>query len=215
MYDEMVEALKELEKEAFLNIVQSGLSRGVSALDIGREKLRSLARETFEMFKRNDIIFPEFLLMSDMIQAGFQLILPLIKESTIKQNNQEKVVLGVVEGDIHDIGKNLVKVVLEVEDFEVIDLGCDVPVQKFIEATMESGARIIASSTLMTPTLVKMEELENELREAHLKGKIRTIIGGEATSREFAEKIGADAWGSDAVEGAEKIKELVVQMKRE
>lgn len=86
---------------------------------------------------------------------------------------------------------------------------------EFVEAARESGARIIASSSLMTPTLIKMQDLENELRRAGLKGKIKTIIGGEATSREFAEKIGADAWGKEAVEGVEKIKELVVQMKRD
>lgn len=214
LYDEMVAALKEWDKEAFLNVLQSGLSRGLSALEIAREELRPLSKEISERFQQNDIIFPEFLLMSDAIQTGFQFLLPLIKESTIKQNNPEKVVLGVIEGDIHDIGKNIVKVALEVEGFEVIDLGCDVPVHKFVEAARENGARIIASSSLMTPTLTKMQELENELGRAGLKGKIKTIIGGEATSREFAEKIGADAWGREAVEGVEKVKELVVQMKR-
>lgn len=211
LYDEMTAALQEWDKELFLEVVKGGLDRGLSALDMGKEELRPLAKEIFEKFQQKEIIFPEFLLMSDAIQEGFAFLIPLIKEARLQQANLGKVVLGVIEGDIHDIGKSIVKVALEVEGFEVIDLGCNVPILNFVEAARESGAQIVGSSSLMTPTLMNMEVLENELSRAGLKGKVRTIIGGEATSQEFADKIGADLWGRDAVDGIEKIKELLLK----
>lgn len=211
LYDEMMAALQEWDKELFLGVVKGGLDRGITALDMGKEELRPLAREIFERFQQKEIIFPEFLLMSDAIQDGFAFLIPLIKELRIGKGNREKVVLGVIEGDIHDIGKNIVKVALEVEGFDVIDLGCNVPIVNFVEAAGASGAQIVGSSSLMTPTLMNMEVLENELSRAGLKGRVRTIIGGEATSQEFADKIGADLWGKDAVDGVEKIKELLLK----
>jgi len=208
LYDELSAALQEWDCEAFLTVIKEGLSRGSSAQEIGKGELRCLSKEIYERFQKTEIIFPEFLLMSDAIQAGFQFLMPLM-QAEIRRDDREKIVLGVVEGDVHDIGKNIVRVALELEGFEVIDLGREVPVRRFVEAAAESGARIIGCSSLMTPTLTKMQDLENELRRAGLKGKIKTVIGGEATSREFAEKIGADLWGREAIEGVEQIKELL------
>jgi len=123
------------------------------------------------------------------------------------------VVIGVVEGDIHDIGKTIVASMLRAAGFEVIDLGRDVPIDEFIETAVREGAQVIAASTLMTPTLEGMEEIEEKLRERGLKGKIKTIIGGGATSKEFADEIGADAWAADAVEGVDAVKRLVEEVK--
>jgi len=209
LYENLAKLVINWDKEAFLDLIKKGLSEGVKATEIANEGLKPLTRDIFKKFKQNEIIFAEFLLMNDVLQAGMSFLLPMIRDSSIRGKNREKIVLGTVEGDVHDIGKNIVKVVLEIEGFEVIDLGKDVPVRKFIEAAEENGARIVGTSSLMTPTLCKMEELEKELKRAELKGKIRTIIGGEATSAEFAKEIGADAWAEEAVEAAQKIRELL------
>jgi methanogenic corrinoid protein MtbC1 len=209
LYDELTESLSEFDKEALLSVVRSSLSDGLSPLYIASDGLRPLAKEVFERFRQNDIIFPEFFLMNEAIQAGFELLMPLIKTSAKSQDEVEKVVIGVIEGDIHDIGKNIVKAALEIEGFEVIDLGYDVQLQRFVDAAKESGARIIASSTLMTPTLPAMGDLEELLKKSGLKGHVRTIIGGAATSQEFADRIGADGWAEEAAEGVTKVQQLL------
>jgi dimethylamine corrinoid protein len=209
LYEDLAESLSQFDKEAFLSVVSRSLSDGLSPLCVASDGLRPLAKEIFGRFKRNDIIFPEFFLMNDAIQAGFELLLPLIKTSTTSRGEKKQIVLGVIEGDIHDIGKNIVKAALEMDGFHVIDLGYDVRLQRFVEAAKESGARIIASSTLMTPTLPAMGDLEELLKKSSLKGHVKTIIGGAATSQEFADRIGTDAWAEDAVEGVKKVQQLL------
>ncbi|MDD2779062.1 MAG: cobalamin-dependent protein, partial [Candidatus Methanomethylophilaceae archaeon] len=112
------------------------------------------------------------------------------------------VVLGVVEGDVHDIGKNIVKAMLTGLGLTIHDMGKDVPIKDMLQKAKDEKAQIIAESTLMTPTLAGMKDMENLLKEEGLKGKIFTMIGGGATSKEFADQIGADGWTYDAVEAS-------------
>ena len=120
-----------------------------------------------------------------------------------------KVVLGVVEGDVHDIGKNIVKAMLTGAGLTIYDMGRDVPVKNLVEKAKAEQAQVLASSTLMTPTLAAMKEIERMLKEENQKGKIKTIIGGGATSKEFSNQIGADAWAYDAVEAVGVVQKLL------
>jgi len=122
---------------------------------------------------------------------------------------QGKVVICVVEGDVHDIGKNIVKAMLTGAGMTIFDLGRDVPIKNIIEKAKAEGADIIATSTLMTPTLAGMKEIERMTKEANMKPKVKTMIGGGATSKEFATQIGADAWGYDAIEAVKIAAELI------
>ncbi len=143
--------------------------------------------------------------------AGLDLLLPLLKEAAVGE--REKVVIGVVEGDIHDIGKNIVKAMLTAAGYDVIDVGRDVPTPDFVETADGEKARVIAMSTMMTPTLMSMKEVEEELDKKGLKGEIRTIIGGGTVTDEWKSKIGSDAYGKDAVEAVDKVKILFEEIK--
>ena len=131
---------------------------------------------------------------------GLNLVLPMLTGAG--GETKGKVVLAVVEGDVHDIGKNIVKAMLTGLGLTIYDLGKDVPIKDIVEKAKTEGAQIIAESTLMTPTLAGMKECEKMLAEEGLKGKIKTMIGGGATSKEFADQIGADGWSYDAVEAS-------------
>ena len=160
-----------------------------------------------DKYERKEYFLPDMLLSADAMYAGLNILTPHIpKEST---RSKGKIILGVVEGDVHDIGKNIVKVMLTASGYEVIDLGRDVPTPEFIEKAKSEGAQVIAMSTLMTPTLMSMQDVEDGLDKEGMKDKVKTIIGGGSVSEEWRERIGSDAYGKDATEAVSKIKILI------
>jgi 5-methyltetrahydrofolate--homocysteine methyltransferase len=152
-------------------------------------------------------------LLADTIKAALDVLVPKIKMSLNGRKPKGTVVIGTVKGDIHELGKNLVAAVFESGGFRVTDLGRDVSVDDFIRAAKKEKADIIAASTLLTPTLLNTEALVKEVKARKLK--LKTIIGGWATSPEFARKIGADAWADDAVEGLAVLDRLVEELRNE
>lgn len=160
-----------------------------------------------DKYAAKEYFIPDVLLAADAMYAGLNLLLPLIpKSETISKG---KIVLGTVEGDVHDIGKNIVKIMLISSGYEVIDLGKDVPTDEFIKKAEEEGAQVIAMSTLMTPTLLSMKAVEEQMKSTGLKEKVKTIIGGGAVSEEWRRKMGSDAYGKDANEAVDKVKQLI------
>jgi 5-methyltetrahydrofolate--homocysteine methyltransferase len=139
-----------------------------------------------------------------------EIIRPLLAEAGVEPIG--KVALGTVKGDLHDIGKNLVMMMLEGAGFEVIDLGIDVPPEKFVEAVTEQGAQVVAMSALLTTTMPSMKGVIDALKEAGLEGKIKTVIGGAPVTQRYADEIGADGYARDAASGADKAKELIAAM---
>jgi corrinoid protein of di/trimethylamine methyltransferase len=164
-----------------------------------------------EKYDSKEYFLPELLMSGDAMYAGLNVLLPLIP----KRESGEKgtVILGVVEGDIHDIGKNIVKAMLTASGYKVIDLGKDVPVDEFIRRAKEERAQVIAMSTLMTPTLLSIQTVEEKLKAEGLKGKVRTIIGGGSVSDSWRERSGSDAYGKDAMEAVSKVKLLIESVK--
>lgn len=160
-----------------------------------------------EKYEAKEYFIPEVLLAADAMYAGLNLLFPLIPKS--KSRSKGKIILGTVEGDVHDIGKNIVKIMLISSGYEVIDLGKDVPTNEFIKKAKEEGAQVIAMSTLMTPTLLSMKAVEDQLKSTGLKEKVKTIIGGGAVSEEWRTKMGSDAYGKDATEAVDKVKQLI------
>jgi len=158
-------------------------------------------------YESKEYFIPDVLLAADAMYAGLNLLLPLIPKSETRSKG--KIVLGTVEGDVHDIGKNIVKIMLVSSGYEVIDLGKDVPTDEFIKKAEEEGAQVIAMSTLMTPTLLSMKAVEEQLKSTGLKEKVKTIIGGGAVSEEWRKKMGSDAYGKDAGEAVDKVKQLI------
>jgi len=164
-----------------------------------------------EKYDSKEYFLPELLVAGDAMYAGLNVLLPLLPKR--EAGAKGTVILGVVEGDIHDIGKNIVKAMLTASGYKVVDLGKDVPVDEFIRRAKEEGAQVIAMSTLMTPTLLSIQTVEEKLKAEGLKGKVKTIIGGGSVSDGWRERSGSDAYGKDAMEAVSKVKLLIESVK--
>ena len=177
---------------------QACLDEGIDAKTIIFEGLSKAMGIVGDKYAAKQYFLPQVLLSANTLYQGLNICLPLLQGEG--GASKGTVVLAVVEGDVHDIGKNIVKAMLTGLGLNVIDLGKDIPIKDIIASAQENNAQLIAESTLMTPTLAGMKQCEAELKENGMKGKVQTMIGGGATSKEFAEQIGADGWSYDAVE---------------
>lgn len=160
-----------------------------------------------EKFRNHEIFLPEVLLAARAMYAGMDLLKPLFLKEGIPSIG--KVVLGTVQGDLHDIGKNLVGIMLKGAGFEIIDLGKDVPPEEFVNAAEREGAEVIGMSTLLTTTTPMMTKVIELLKERGLEGRIKTIVGGAPVTEDLAREIGASSYGYDAASAVERVKELV------
>ena len=159
------------------------------------------------LFETEEYFIPELLLCSDAMYAGLDILRPHIRRDA--SSVRPKIVIGVVEGDTHDIGKNLVKIMLEASGFEIVDLGRDIPPQRFVDEAVRIQARVIALSTLMTTTMEGMAEVIRLLQKAGLRERVKVIIGGGPISQSFADRIGADGYASGAPGAVKLVKQLL------
>lgn len=160
-----------------------------------------------EKFKNNEIFLPEVLLASQAMYGGLELLQPMLIKGGIKAVG--KVVIGTVKGDLHDIGKNLVAMMLRGGGFEVIDLGIDVSPEKFLVATQEHKPDIVGISALLTPTMIGMADVITALKRVDLRGRVKVMIGGAPVTQEFADEIGAEGYAPDAASAVDKARELL------
>lgn len=201
------EALVDWDKERLVVLVNEGLETCFTPIEITGEILLPVLQKACREIDTYDISFAELLLLSDTIKAALDILIPKIKTSLSGEASKGKIVIGTVKGDIHELGKNLVAAILQSGGYQVTDLGTDVDVADFIRAVKEEKADVLAVSSLMTPTIIAMEELLKEIRAQNLK--LKTIIGGLATSPGFARRVGADAWAKDAMDGLSKVNKLM------
>lgn len=164
-------------------------------------------RAVGDKYEKKEYFLPEMLVSADAMYAGLNILTPHISVS--ESQKKGKIILGVVEGDIHDIGKNVVKAMLTAAGYEVVDLGTDIPPDEFIQKAKSEGAQVIAMSTLMTTTLMSMKTVEEKLKDEGLKDKVKTVIGGGAVTEDWRGNIGSDAYGKDALEAVDKVKILI------
>lgn len=160
-----------------------------------------------EKYRKHEIFLPDVLVAAKAMYAGMDVLKPLFIKERIPAAG--KVVIGSVRGDLHDIGKNLVGIMLKGAGIEVIDLGANVPPEKFVETAKHEGASVIGMSALLTTTMPVMKEVVELLRNGGLSGCVKTIIGGAPVSEEFAQEIGADAYGYDSTAAVESVKKLI------
>jgi 5-methyltetrahydrofolate--homocysteine methyltransferase len=188
-------------------LVEGALAEGVSAGDILNEGLIKGMGVVGEKFKNNEFYVPEVLIAARAMKAGMVLIRPLLASSGVEPIG--KVAIGTVKGDLHDIGKNLVAMMLEGAGFEVIDLGIDVTPEKFIDAIRAKGAKIIGLSALLTTTMPSMKTTIDAINEAGLRDRVKVLIGGAPVTQSYADEIGADGYARDAASGVDIAKELI------
>lgn len=179
-------------------------------LTIIEKALRPAMNEVGKLFEEGEYFLPELIVASDMFKKIMDTLLkPRIYAEKRESQKLGRVVIGTVEGDLHDIGKNIVATLLEIAGFDVIDLGVDVSVEKFIEAVKKYKPGILAMSALLTSTKVNMRKVIEALEREGLRDKVKVIIGGAAVSEEYAREIGADAYGATASDGVRKCKQLL------
>jgi 5-methyltetrahydrofolate--homocysteine methyltransferase len=208
-----MDTLAELAKSVLNGDEEQAAKRTSQAMDAGHSAKLILddgliggMTTVGKKFKAHEIFLPEVLMAAKAMGAGVDLLKPLLAKDDVPSLG--KIVVGSVQGDLHDIGKNLVGIMLKGAGFEVFDLGNDVPPERFVEEAQKQAAPLIGMSALLTTTMPMMKQVVDLLREQGLSGKIRTIVGGAPVSKEFAREIGADAHGFDAVSAVEQVKNL-------
>jgi trimethylamine corrinoid protein len=200
------QAVMDGDEDAAVAVAKQAISEGLNPVDVISQGLSAGMTKVGDLFNQEEISLPFVIVAADAMTKAIAVLEPHIPE----EHRGEKlgvVVLGTIEGDIHDIGKGIVGTMLKVYGFEVYDLGRDVPVSAFIEKAKEVNADIIGSSTLMTTTLPGQRALQEALQAAGIK--IKTMVGGAATNQQWADKIGATAYGENANDAVQKAKELV------
>lgn len=197
----------EYEDEKIAEVAQNYLDEGYPALDAIMNGLVDGMKRAGEMFQQQEYFVTDILLCSDAMENALEILRPHLVQNENQHNR--KIVLGVIEGDTHDIGKNLVKTMLQTEGFKVIDLGRDVPVDEFVSVAIAEEADIIGMSTLMTTTMPNMRRVIEKLEEQNVRDKFKIMIGGGPISQSFADKIKADGYSRDAVEAVKLAKKLL------
>lgn len=160
-----------------------------------------------DKFRRDELFMPEVLISAKAMQAGMEVLRPKLIEAGVKLAG--KVVVGTVKGDLHDIGKNLVGMLMEGAGFQVIDLGIDVPSEKFVETVKTQKPNILGLSALLTTTMPKMKEVMESLVEAGIRNSVKVMVGGAPVTEKFAKDIGANGYAPDAASAVEKARELI------
>ena len=205
--NEIGENIGKGDVDAVKKGVEIALEEGIEPEKILNEGLLDAMNAIGEKFSNNEVFVPEVLIAARAMNGGMEVLKPKLIETGVKARGT--VVLGTVKGDLHDIGKNLVKMMMEGAGFEVIDLGTDVKAEKFVEAVKENKPDILGMSALLTTTMTNMEEVIEKLDEAGLKDEVYIMVGGAPITDEFATDIGADAYAKDAAEAARVARKAV------
>jgi len=203
-----IDAVTKGDEGAAVDVANKVIAEGLNPVDIIDKGFAKGMIIVGDLFAKEEYALPQVLLSAGAMQDAMDVLDPHIPRQDAKEK-MGVVVIGTVAGDIHEIGKRIVGTMFEVYGFEVHDLGADVPVEKFIEKAKELNADIVATSALMTTTMMKQQSLEEALKEAGMRDKVKTMVGGAAVTQEWADMIGADGYGQDVTEAVEAAKQLV------
>lgn len=204
---EISEAMQRGRAKLIKTLVPQALEEGIPAQEILQDGLLAGMDVVGRKFKANEIFVPEVLVAARAMNVGAELLKPYLSEAGVEPKG--KVILGTVKGDLHDIGKNLVRMMLEGKGLTVIDLGVDVPPEKFIESAIENDCKIICCSALLTTTMPVMGEVVEKAVEAGVRDKVKIMIGGAPVTEAFGRSINADAYTPDATTCAEVAMQLL------
>jgi dimethylamine corrinoid protein len=207
LFQKLSDAVVAMDEDEAKKLSDTVIASGVDPYEAIEKGLSHGMERVGRLFEEEEYFVPELLICSDAMYAGLEVLRPHIR--TVGTDRKFRVVIGVIEGDTHDIGKNLVKIMMEASGFEVFDLGRDVPPARFIEKAKEVEADLIAVSTLMTTTMEVMGGVVKLLEEDGTRGRFHVMVGGGPISRRFAERIGADGYAANAGAAAKMAKGLL------
>ncbi len=194
------------DSEAVEALVKEALSTGAPVEGILNRGLVEGMTVVGERFKNNECFIPEVLVSAKAMKMGMEILKPLLAGSNVQSRG--KVVVGTIQGDLHDIGKNIVAMLLEGAGFDVVDLGADVPIERFVESAKKENADLVGMSALLVTTMVNMKEVILGLKGAGMEG-VKVIVGGAPLTGEYADEIGADGYAPDAASGVDIAKSLL------
>jgi 5-methyltetrahydrofolate--homocysteine methyltransferase len=207
IYEQLADEVIKGQADVVKELVNQALSENISAEDILNNGLVAGMNVVSKKFKSNEFFIPEVLVSARAMTAGLDIINPLLAEANVKAKG--KVVIGTVKGDLHDIGKNIVGMMLQGAGYEIVDLGADVPKEKFIEFTQNEDANMVGLSALLTTTMIYMQEVIQGLKDAGLRDKVKVIIGGAPVTQAYADQIEADGYAPDAASAIDLAKDLL------
>ena len=203
------DSILEIDEDMAAEALECGKAEGISAVEMLQEGFAKGLAELGELFASGDVFLPELIFAGEIMSIVTEAVDAELEAGADTTERLGTIVIGTVEGDVHDIGKGICLSMLRANGFEVYDLGSEVPASEFVDKAVEVGADIIASSALLTTTMPVQQEIEDLLRERGLKGRIKTMVGGAPVTPEWAEKIGATAYSEDAIDCCEVAKRLV------
>jgi 5-methyltetrahydrofolate--homocysteine methyltransferase len=204
---EIYTAVLEGNANAAKELVQKAIEQGLTAEVLLNEGLIAAMNEVGRLFEEGEYFVPEMLVSARAMQAGLNLLRPILVEEDVKPVG--KVILGTVKGDLHDIGKNLVGMMLEGAGFQVVDLGTDVPDDRFLAAVREHQPDLVGLSALLTTTMPNMKSVIDQLKQAGMREKVKVMVGGAPVTQTFASQIGADGYAADASQAVLLAKQLM------
>lgn len=191
-------------------LVEQALEEGIGPAEILNHGLLAGMGVIGEKFKNNEVFVPEVLIAARALNAGLEVLRPKLMESGVEAKGTA--VIGTVKGDLHDIGKNIVRIMLEGHGIQVVDLGVDVAAEQFVEAALEHHAQLICCSALLTTTMGEMHRVVELVKERGLQDRIKVMVGGAPVTQSFCDAIGADAYAPDAASGADAAVKLLAKM---
>lgn len=210
---ELQNALVQYDEDGVREWSQTALDEGVDPFVAAMDGLAEGMIQVGELYNKKEYFVPELLLCADALYAGLDILRPVIKASGRESETKGSIVLGVVEGDVHDIGKNLIKMMFDVAGWTVYDLGKDVPLEKFVEEQMRTDSDIVGLSALMTTSMVSMPDIVKKLKEKN--PKVRIMLGGAPITPEIVDKYGADGYAESAGTAVEEAIRLLKMLQKE
>lgn len=204
--EEINEAIQKGRAKIIKELIPKAIEEGLSAKEILEGGMLPAMAVIGDKFSRNEVFVPEVLIAARAMNAGTELLKPLLMQENVESKG--KVCIGTVKGDQHDIGKNLVKMMMEGAGLEVIDLGVNVPPQKFVDTAVNENCKVICCSALLTTTMNVMGQIVKACEDAGIRNTVKIMVGGAPVTPEFCEKIGADAYTPDAASAAQKAVEF-------
>lgn len=207
--EDLKSAILKGDGEKAEQLAKLSIDHDFDSQKIVNEGIRSAMDEVGDLFSTGEFFLPDLVLSGEATKAVIRVLEPRLIKASDKSDAEGKIVIGTVKGDIHEIGKTLVATMLTAGGFNVIDLGVDVPTEKFIETVKEGNVRVVGLSALLTTTMPIQKDVIDGLREAGLRDKLKVIIGGAPTDEEWARKIGADAYCDNAMEAVRVVRRMI------
>ncbi|WP_094229019.1 cobalamin B12-binding domain-containing protein [Methanolobus psychrotolerans] len=201
-------AILDFDEDVAAEVAQESLDAGVNPADLIQDGFTAAMTEIGDQFEAGTLFLPHVIAASEAMSAGVAVLTPELERLGSETKNKGKVVIGTIEGDIHSIGKDIVATMLKIAGFKIIDLGRDVPIKSYVEKAKEVGADVVASSALMTTTMVNQIQIEEQLKEAGIRDSLKTMVGGAPVTQDWATKIGADLYGENATDVVAKLNAL-------